>query len=312
MLPSGFEVVERCTHVVELDLEPVEPFVFLLPEVWFCLLGHHEEMLGVATADVVRFAARLEPFEGEVADGFVHPEAIVGVADEALLHEGLERVQIGIGHLLRGLERAPAGEDGQAREQPLLGGVEQLVRPLDRRAERPLARIGIPAALQEVEALREPLEDLRGRERSRTGRGELDRERHVVECPAERADRIVGPLEAGAREEQRDGIGLGERLNFVLDLSPNAEALSARREDGEVRTRFDQVGQRRRRLDHLLQVVEDEEHLAFADVIGDAVLRADRLADLVGDEHRIADRRQLHPECSGLVVAQELSGGLDR
>ena len=264
------------------------------------------------TADVVCLAARLEPLDGELADGFVHPEAIVGVADEALLDEGLERVQFGIDHLLRGLERAPAGEDGQAREQPLLGGVEQLVRPLDRRAERPLARIGIPAALQEVEALREPLEDLRGRERFRTGRGELDRERHVVECPAERADGVVGPLEAGAREEQRDGIGLVERLNRVLDLTAHAQALPARHEQPEVRARLDELRELRRRIDHLLEVVEDEEHLALADVIGEAVRRAEGLADLGADEGGIADRRELDPECARFVVGDELRGSLDR
>ena len=205
-----------------------------------------------------------------------------------------------------------AGEDRQAREQPLLAGVEQVVGPLDRRAERPLARVGVSAAGEQVEAPREPLEDLRRRQDLRTGGGELDRERHVVEGAAERADGFVRLGEARAGDEQLDGVGLGERLDRVLDLASDAEALPARREDREVRARLDEVGERRRRLDHLLEVVEDEEHLALADVVGEAVLRAERLGDLVGDERRVADRRQLDPERAGLVVADELGGGLDR
>ena len=84
--------------------------------------------------------------------------------------------------------------------------------------------------LKQVEAPREPLEDLRGRERPRTGSRELDRERHVVEAPAELADRASARLEAGAREEQLDRLGLGERRHLELDLAANAQALAARRE----------------------------------------------------------------------------------
>ena len=75
-----------------------------------------------------------------------------------------------------------------------------------------------------------------------------------------------------AGDEELDRVRLGERLHLVLDLAADAEALPARREDREVRTGLDEVGERRRRLDHLLEVVEDEEHLALADVLGEAVL----------------------------------------
>jgi hypothetical protein len=47
-------------------------------------------------------------------------------------------------------------------------------------------------------------------------------------------------------------------------------------------------------------------------VVGEAVLRTDRLGDLVGDEGRIPDRRELDPEGPGLMVPDELGGGLDR
>ena len=66
------------------------------------------------------------------------------------------------------------------------------------------------------------------------------------------------------------------------------------------------------RRDHLLEVVEDEEHLPFADVVGEAVLGADRLRDLVFDDARVADRREFHPEGPSLVVADEFCRRFDR
>ena len=53
--------------------------------------------------------------------------------------------------------------------------VREVVAPFDRRPQRPLARIGIATALQQVEALRDSLEQLLTRETAVRG-GELDRE----------------------------------------------------------------------------------------------------------------------------------------
>ena len=58
---------------------------------------------------------------------------------QALVHERLERVEIGVRDLLGRLERAAAAEDRQAREEQLLLLAEQLVAPLDRGAQRALA-----------------------------------------------------------------------------------------------------------------------------------------------------------------------------
>jgi len=65
-------------------------------------------------------------------------------------------------------------------------------------------------------------------------------------------------------------------------------------------------------LNDLLEIVEDEKHLALADVVGEAVGSTERLHDLFGDESRVADRCELDPERPGLVVADELGGRLDR
>ena len=62
-----------------------------------------------------------------------------------------ERVEICVADRLRRLERAAAREDGEPREEPLLVLVEQLVAPLDRRAQRLLARVDAAAGLEQVE-----------------------------------------------------------------------------------------------------------------------------------------------------------------
>ena len=62
----------------------------------------------------------------------------------------------------------------------------------------------------------------------------------------------------------------------------------------------------------MLEVVEQEQHLAVADVLGEAVLGAERLGDSLGDERRIAERGKPDPEDAGLVLGNERRGRLDR
>ena len=57
----------------------------------------------------------------------------------ATVDERLESVEVGVADLLGGGERAAAGEHGQPGEQALLVRLEEVVRPLDRRAQRLLA-----------------------------------------------------------------------------------------------------------------------------------------------------------------------------
>lgn len=56
-------------------------------------------------------------------------------------------VEVGAGHLFRGLKGAAAREDREAPEELLLAVREKVVRPLDRRSERLLAGVGVAAAL---------------------------------------------------------------------------------------------------------------------------------------------------------------------
>ena len=90
-----------------------------------------------------------------------------------------------------------------------------------------LARVGVAAALEQVESLREPVEDLRGSQDAGAGGGELESERHVVQPAAELGDRLVR-LEPRALAEQFDRLRRDERGHGVLDLAPDPEELSAR------------------------------------------------------------------------------------
>ena len=84
----------------------------------------------------------------------------------------------------------------------------------------------------------------------------------------------------GALAEEVDRLGLGKRRNRVLDLSLDAQELAARDEQGRGWDRHcEEICELGRRLDHLLEVVEEEQQLALADVLGEAVLRAERLRD---------------------------------
>ena len=86
-------------------------------------------------------------------------------------------------HVLGRLQREAAGEDGQAPEEHALLAGEQVVAPLDRGAQRLLARArGAAAGGEHVEAVAQPRRDLVERERRHARRGQLDGQRHAVEA----------------------------------------------------------------------------------------------------------------------------------
>ena len=71
--------------------------------------------------------AVVKSLERELADRFEHPEAVAGVAKEALVDERLEEVEVGVADVFGGVERAAAGEHSQAGEELLLVFGEQVV-----------------------------------------------------------------------------------------------------------------------------------------------------------------------------------------
>ncbi len=194
------------------------------------LLCPREELFAVPAAQGLGFAGRFQELDRELADGLEHCEArlVRGAADapdEALIDErgeGVEDVQTVLSaDGLRVLQRPAAREDGQPREQPALGFVEQAVAPLERRAQRALS-VGqvLSAADEQVERLVEPAVHRLGSEQLRPRGGQLDRERKPVEALTDAGHRgsvVLVELEVGidrARpgREEAHRVVRGERF----------------------------------------------------------------------------------------------------
>ena len=189
-----------------------------------------------------RIAVRLplgEALACELADRLEHREPAVSLADEALVDERGERLQVAVADSLRRLERPAAGEDREARQSLLLMLLEQVVAPGDRRPQRLLSLGSIPGATREErEPLLQPREQgIRRQDLDARGR-QLDRERQAVEAAADLGDgavgREVGPDGPGALVEEGDGVVVRQRRNRILLLQRQAERLAARREQLEV------------------------------------------------------------------------------
>ena len=194
--------------------------------------------------------------------------------------------------------RKPPGEDAQACQHLLLIRVEQVEAPVERRAQRllPLGPVACAAA-EELEPLPEAREQRLRRQQLDPGRGELDRERQPVEPDAELRDRrrvLVRHGEARrdrarSLEEERHRLVPGERLerrqrgrirqrerrNREGVLRGDAQRRAARHEHLYAGRGIEQVADRPRGVEQLLEVVEDEQHaLARKVLVNDGVRAA--------------------------------------
>ena len=118
---------------------------------------------------------------------------LIAELDHALVHERLDAVDdvdaeivLRVGHGLGRLERAPADEDRDPAEQPLLRFVEQVVAPGDRAPQRLLAFGQIArAAGQDLQPALESSQHRRGRQRLDARRRQLEGQRQPVEAVAD-------------------------------------------------------------------------------------------------------------------------------
>ena len=233
------------------------------------------------------------------------------MADEALADECLERVELRARDLLRRLKGAPACEDGQPGEEATLGVVEQLVAPVDGRAQRLLAWVEVACSAKEIEPAADALEDLRRRQDGRARRRELDGEGQAVERVTQAGDRLIrGETRALSEESYR--IGRRQRRHVDLNLIAEPEALAARRENVQVRAPLDELRHCRRGGQQPLEVVEEEKQLAIADVRDEVVLRAENARDCLKHEVRFPERRKTDPEDARLELRHQLGCSLER
>ena len=151
--------------------------------------------------------------------------------------------------------------------------------PADRRVERLLARRTPAAAREEPEAVVEPVDDLTGREVRDLRRRQLDGQGDPVEPTTDLRDITRhggGHGERGVHERRSRGEEL-RRLRILRRtghepewpyrvhlLARHLERFTARRQDRHRRAALEHlVDERRAGVDHVLTVVDDEQHLAF-------------------------------------------------
>ena len=169
-------------------------------------------------------------------------------------------------------------ERGEHRASPV---VEAADAPVDRRPERALAlREVAGAAAQQAEHVAEAVGRALGAEQPHPSGRELERERQSFEAPADARDRggiRVGDLEVrqappgaldveprrGGPRDVADRVGpdrrYGERRDAVLVLAGDPQRCPARREDRHVRGERQEPAEVRRSVEHLLEVVEQEQ-----------------------------------------------------
>ena len=98
---------------------------------------------------------------------------------------------------------------------------EESVRPLDRRPQRLLTGVGVSTSFEQVQSLGKPLEQLLGREQRRPCSSQLERQRQLVQPPAQLAHggcpAETDPLLGGARQEEVDRV-LGVQRRHLVDM----------------------------------------------------------------------------------------------
>ncbi len=178
-------------------------------------------------------AAGLQLFQSVLANGLQHHESGFTPRRLDLLHQALvhhrrhavEQVQaqiaFGIAHRFHAFQRASAHEHRQSSEELLLGGIQQIVAPIDGSAKGLLPQRQVSgSARQQVQSARQACPHGRRRKNLDPGGGQFDGERQTIEPDTDVGDvgrvfsrqfkiRLGGD---GTFNEQRDRGVLGQRV----------------------------------------------------------------------------------------------------
>ena len=311
-------------------------------------------MLGVALCEHVALAGIVELTPSELANRLeqdVSDGAITGGVggDHRLVDECHEQVgdvvlvdSVTAADLLRRGECEARGEHTEPTEDQPFVRTQQVVAPLDRAEQGPLAAFGVPVGRgEQAEAFVEPIENLSRRQRTGTRRREFQGQRNAVEMAAdahhrsyvvrrhgerrrrqlrpfgEQADSVVPIrlIDRGILVWQRQGRHPVER--FTCDTEP----FPARGQHAEVRARRQQVpAESRRRVDDLFAVVEDQHDPLGTDVLGHRANQwcpghpghGEALRDLVDQHVTIANGAQFGDAKPVWEVTEEFFGHAHR
>ena len=234
---GGPEERERRSQVVVVAGEGVQRAGFA--DARLEPLGKGQEVLGVAAAR--RRRARLQRPVARARTrapsrawrSAARRRLRISCAHQAVVDEGGKRPQAGAADRLGGIQRAAAGEHGQPGEQRPLARLEQLVAPVDRRAQRVLAGGRVArAGREQVKAVLEPREHRRRVEQLGARGGQLEGEREPVEGPADAGDRAgvgIGQREVGCGRRAR-----GPRTASTASLNARVSTVGSGRAAGSV------------------------------------------------------------------------------
>ena len=184
-----------------------------------------------------------------------------------------------------------------------------------------------PRGEQLQPALEPALERLR-REQLHACGGELDGQRQPVEPPADLLDRLAVELVVlegrqrrfRPRREERDRVRRAERRNGQLALVREVQPLAARDEHGDAGRIRERAREVRRGAEHVLEVVEDQEHAALAEMVVQRLLQgaaargfdAERLADRRHDERGVVDAAERDERDAVRELLHQLAADLER
>ncbi len=180
--------------------------------------------------------------------------------------------------LFRGGQIAATGEDGQPAQHGALGLIGQIPGPVDHRAQGLLpGQQGAAAAGQQPETVVEPVGQLPRGEHPQAGRGEFDGERQAVQPPADlgAGRRVVVDAETGAGGgpavgEQAQCDRVGQWSDGPQHLARYGERLAARGQHRHSGAFGEQpLGEGRCGPDHMLAVVEHQQHPTACAVLGE-------------------------------------------
>ena len=221
-------------------------------------------------------------------------------------------VEVGVADRLGGLERAAPGRRRAARTA-LLVLVEQVVAPLDRRAQRRLAGSASRPPLSRSSRCAEPLDDLLRREHLRARGGELDA-RAAGRPGAGRAPRPPWAVRQCARSQKSSPLRASASGSTSYSTSPRTRS-SSRLVTSSVRFGHASTASRRARARRrsTCSRLSSSSSCSRSPMCAASSPCAPTACATVGhDERRVAQRREGDPEHAGAEVADELRRGLDR
>ena len=251
--------------VVVVVLERGRPFGLGLEALSVCLLGYSREVVRVPSGDDFTDFLHEQAFAGELTDRVQQQEALVADRlDETRVDQELDYVERGVADALGCVQREGPCEDPAAGEHLLRARIEEIVAPFDRRAERalPLGRVARPRRQQRQRAIEAPQQAIAAQQ-ARACCRQLDGERQAIETGADGIDglgrRIGSACLFGAGYEELGRAGCLEGLEPVLVLAGPAQRRPARDQQAKTIREREQLVYFRRRAQHVLEVVEEQE-----------------------------------------------------